>query len=118
MGRFEVNVKVSNLAQPERTAEVSLLVDTGATLSWLPRDFLERIGVRPMARGRFQLPDGRYVEREKGGVLLSVDGQTVAMTVAFAEPGEATVLGATALEALGLAVDPVKQKLVPHDLYI
>jgi len=42
----------------------------------------------------------------------------MSVPVAFAEPGEATVLGATALEALGLAVDPVKQRLVPHDLYI
>ncbi len=118
MGRFEVKVKVSNLAVPDRSGELELLVDTGATLSWLPRGFLEGLGVRPIARSRFQLPDGRYVEREQGGVLLSVDGQTVAVTVAFAEPGEALVLGATSLEALGLAVDPVKQRLVPHDLYI
>ncbi|MGH9779868.1 MAG: aspartyl protease family protein [Candidatus Acidiferrales bacterium] len=113
-----MKVKVSNLAQPERSAEVSLLVDTGATLSWLPRDLLEKLGVRPISRSRFQLPDGRYVEREKGAVILSVDGQAVGVTVAFAEPGEALVLGATSLESLGLAVDPVKQRLVPHDLYI
>ena len=118
MGRFEVKVKVSNLAQPERSAEVSLLVDTGATLSMLPRALLEKLGVRPISRSRFQLPDGRYVEREKGAVILSVNGQAVGVTVAFAEPGEALVLGATSLESLGLAVDPVKQRLVPHDLYI
>ncbi|MGH8590483.1 MAG: aspartyl protease family protein [Gammaproteobacteria bacterium] len=118
MGRFEVKVKVSSLVEPQRSGELELLVDTGATLSWLPRAFLERIGVKPIARSRFQLPDGRYVEREKGAVLLSVNGQTVAVTAAFAEPGEAAVLGATALETLGLAVDPVKQELVPQDLYI
>lgn len=118
MGRFEVKVKVSNPAQPERSSEVSLLVDTGATLSWLPRELLEKLGVRPISRSRFQLPDGRYVEREKGLVLLSVNGQTEGVSVGFAEPGEALVLGATSLETFGLAVDPVKQRLVPHDLYI
>jgi clan AA aspartic protease len=118
MGRFEVKVTVSNPAQPERSSEISLLVDTGATLSWLPRDLLEKLGVRPISRSRFLLPDGRHVEREKGLILISVNGQTGGVEAAFAEPGEATVLGAIALETLGLAVDPVKQKLVPHDLYI
>jgi len=118
MGRFEVKVKVSNPAQPERSSEVSLLVDTGATLSWLPRELLERLGVRAISRSRFLLPDGRHLERQTAGVLLTVNGRPMSVPVAFAEPGEATVLGATALEALGLAVDPVKQKLVAHDLYI
>jgi hypothetical protein len=36
--------------------------------------------------------------------------------VAFAEPGEEAVIGATALETLGLMVDPVAQKLVPRNL--
>lgn len=37
MGMFEVKVKLTNLAAPGRAEEVSLLVDTGATLSWVPR---------------------------------------------------------------------------------
>ena len=36
MGLFEVKVKLANLAAPMRTEEISLLVDTGATLSWIP----------------------------------------------------------------------------------
>jgi len=33
MGLFDVTVKLANLAVPGRTEEVSLLVDTGTTLS-------------------------------------------------------------------------------------
>jgi len=36
--------------------------------------------------------------------------------VAVGEPGEEAVLGATALETLGLLVDPVAQKLIPRNL--
>ena len=36
--------------------------------------------------------------------------------MAFGEPGEEAVLGATALEILGFTVDPVAQKLVPRNL--
>jgi hypothetical protein len=41
MGMFEVKVKLANLAAPGRSEEVSLLVDTGATLSWIPRKILQ-----------------------------------------------------------------------------
>jgi len=46
MGMFDVRVKLASLAAPSRAAEVTLLVDTGATLSWIPRDVLERLGSR------------------------------------------------------------------------
>ena len=118
MGRFEVTVTVANTASPERSTDVSLLVDTGATVSCLPRSVLEGLGVRTVSRSRFLLPDGRRIERETGVVLFHFDGRVAGAPVMFAESGDAGVLGATALEALGLAVDPVKQRLVPHDLYI
>ena len=38
------------------------------------------------------------------------------MEAAFGQEGEAAVLGATALEGLGLIVDPVAKKLIPRDL--
>ncbi len=116
MGVFEVTVTVANPAAPQRSSEVSLLVDTGTTLSWLPRDLLESLGVAPTSRLTFVLADGRRLEREVGGALFTVNGRTLPIPVAFAEPGEEAFLGATALEALGFAVDPVEKKLVPRDL--
>ncbi len=34
---FEVKGKLTSLTAPAQTEEISLLVDTGATLSWIPR---------------------------------------------------------------------------------
>ncbi len=116
MGLFEVNVKVANPASPEHIRGIALLVDTGATLSWVPRNLLQSLGVRPTSRLAFQLAEGRRLERDVGGALFTIDGRTLPISVAFAEPGEEAVLGATALEALGFAVDPVERKLVPRDL--
>ncbi len=90
MGMFEVKVTLANLAAPGRAEEVSLLVDTGATLSWIPRTILERLGV--------------------------IDGRKAPVPVAFGEPGEEAVLGATALEVLGFVVDPVAKKLIARNL--
>jgi len=116
MGFVEVEVTLSNPAARERWATARLLVDTGATLSWLPRSTLESIGVAPLSRRGFLLADGRRVERETGGIILALDGVAIAVTVVFAEAGEGFVLGVTALEALGLAVDPVERKLLHRDL--
>ncbi len=116
MDLFEVKVKVASLAAPERTEEISLLVDTGATLSWIPRGVLERLGVTPYSRLPFTLADGRRQERDITSVLLTIDGRKAPVEVAIGEPGEEAVLGATALEGLGFMVDPVAKKLVPRDL--
>src|SRR5579859_1725032 len=116
MGMFEVNVKVANLASPGRTEEVSLLVDTGATLSWIPRSVLEKLGVQAFSRLPFTLADGHRLERDTTAVLMIVDGRKGAVQVAFGEPGEEPVLGATSLEGLGFMDDPEGQKLIPRDL--
>lgn len=116
MGMFEVKVQLSNLAAPGRSEEVSLLVDTGATLSWIPRETLKRLGVVAISRLPFSLADGRRLERDITAVLLTLDGRKAPVEVAFGEPGEEAVLGATALEGLGFMVNPVAKRLVARDL--
>jgi len=116
MGMFEVKVKMANPTALDRTVELLLLVDTGATLSWIPRAALESIGAIPVSRLPFSLADGRRLEREVAGVILAIDGRRAPVPVAFGEQGEEAVLGATALEALGFVVDPISKKLVPRDL--
>src|SRR5437763_8217312 len=116
MGLFEVEVTVSNPSAPIRSATVDLLVDTGATLPWLPRAILESIGISPLAPRGYLLSDGRRVERETGIVRMTLDGLAIGATVVFAEPGEGSILGASALEAFGITVDPVGKKLQPRDL--
>lgn len=116
MGMFEVKVKLTNLAAPGRAEEVSLLVDTGATLSWIPREVLNRLRATVFSRLPFELADGRRLERDITTVLLTINGKKSPVPVAFGEAGEAAVLGATALESLGLLVDPVAQKLIPRNL--
>jgi predicted aspartyl protease len=116
MGMFEVKVKLTNLAAPGWAEDVSLLVDAGATLSWIPWEVLDRLGAIVFSRLPFERADGRRLERDVTTVLLTVDGRKAPVPVAFGEAGEAAVLGATALESLGLLVDPVAQKLIPRNL--
>lgn len=116
MGSFQAKVRIANLEKPERFTELSLVVDTGATLSWIPRALLETLEIEPLSRLPFTLADGRVLQRDIGGLLLSINGRRGPVPVAFAESGEHSILGATALETLGLIVDPVAEKLIERNL--
>lgn len=116
MGMFEVKVKLASVTAPERISEVSLLVDTGATISQIPRRVLDNLGVKPLSRLPFELADGRRLERDVTAVLIQIDGRKAPVEVAFGETGEAAVLGATAIEGLEFLVDPVEKKRVPRNL--
>lgn len=102
--------------------QVEVLVDTGATLTTLPRPILERLGVRPglksdgsPKRVTVRLGDGTTVQRDIAEVRLDVQGEELTTRVMFGEPEDASVLGVIVLETLGLAVDPVQKRLVPTE---
>ena len=116
MGVFGVTVRIANPVNSERGVDLELMVDTGATLSSLPRSVLVSIGIRQGMTRNFRLADGSRVQRATGAVLATIDGVTMIIPTMFADEGDTPVLGATALEILGFAVDPVEQKLVSRDL--
>lgn len=92
---------------------IAVLVDTGSSLTFAPREMLERLGVQPTDQEEFELADGRVIQRSVGETRVRVDGRVVTTRVGFGEPGDASVLGAYTLEGASLAVDPVNQRLIP-----
>ena len=116
MGQFSVHVAVLHPADPTRVAEVELLVDTGATLTWVPREVLNQIGVPRLRRRWFVVADGRTIERDTAGAVVRLNGNEANVTVVVAEPGDGHLLGATALESLGFSVDTIGRRLIPQEL--
>jgi len=116
MGQFSVRPLIGHPTERARHAEVELLVDSGATLSWVPRDVLERLALPRLPRRTFQMADGRIIERETAGAIIRLNGTEAIVTVVVAEPGDGHLLGATTLETLGFAIDPIKRQLVPQQL--
>lgn len=116
MGQFSVRVAIANPSDPARRVDIELLVDTGATLSWVPRAIIEQVGVPRLSRRQFLVADGRTVERDTAGAIVRIDGSEAIVTVVVAEPGDGHLLGATALESLGFGVDPIRRRLVPQAL--
>ena len=113
MGTFSSRLRVWNPGDPARVEEFELLVDTGASYSWVSRGRLEALGIRPTGHMPFRTIEGRMIEREVAPVFVAADGHTGGDTVVLAEPGDVEVMGAHTLESLGLAADVVQKKLIP-----
>ena len=106
-----MKVRVSSPVEDSPFEELDFLVDTGARLSVVPREVLEGLGLRPHSHMTFTLADGSHIERDVGNAGFEFEGRKGASPVIFGEEGDATVLGVTTLEGLGLYVDPVRRQL-------
>lgn len=111
MGATHVTVTIRNPADPERAWEALFLVDTGAADSLVPRPHLEAIGLKPRGRRVYELADGREITVDVTVAEIEFMGETVGGTVLFGEPDAEPLLGVTALESVGIEVDPVNQRL-------
>jgi clan AA aspartic protease len=113
MGTFPIDIEIENpMRRGEKRALRSVLVDTGAELSWIPGDVLESLGVERYTRMRFRQADGTILERWIGPAFVHAAGKRTTDDVVFAEPGEVVLLGARSLEGLNVRVDPVSKRLV------
>jgi clan AA aspartic protease len=117
MGIFSVQIKVSGLTKKKRVT-LKTVVDTGAFLSIVPESLLKQVGVKPMWSRQFTLANGSKIERLVGTAIFQVNGQEGSSEVIFGHVDDKPILGALTLEALGLKVNPRKQKLEPIDLLL
>ncbi|HEX9973603.1 MAG TPA: retroviral-like aspartic protease family protein [bacterium] len=115
MGMFKKKVKVSNSKNSKQFFEEDFWVDTGALYSFVPEDYLERIGIEPSATRRLILADGRQDSRLLGFCDFQIEGLegSIPCPVIFAPKDSLFLLGATALENFGVDVDPIHKKLKP-----
>lgn len=114
MGLMYVPVTV----RPVRTARraknayrARFLVDTGATDSLVSSKHLRRIGLRPEGKMRYELADGTEQEYAFGLGTIEFMGEVTAGRIIFGPPGAEPILGVTALESVGVTIDPSGRRL-------
>ncbi len=111
MGATHVTVAIRNPASPDRVWEALFLVDTGATDSLVPRDGLESIGLKPLGQRTYELADGSEMKMDITVGQIEFMGEIVGGTIIYGQPGTEPILGVTALESVGIDVDPRNQTL-------
>ena len=114
MGTFHVRCRIENhVDRSKGTIVPKLLVDTGSDYTWIPTNFMERIGVEREKKDlSFVMANGQIVTRSVGFAIVRLDRYFTIDEVVFAEPGDLPLLGARSLEGLNLTVDPKRKRLV------
>ena len=111
MGAVQVTVTIRNPADRDREWSGLFLVDTGATDSLVPRKHLEAIGIEPRAHRTYELADGSPLRLDIGSAEIEFMGDFTAGVVMFGDDDAEPLLGVTALESVGIEVDPVNRRL-------
>jgi len=111
MGLTKVTTTLRNIADPQKAYEAVFLVDAGATDCMAPADELEKLGIPKKGKMAYELADGTVREFPFGLAQIEFMGETTAGRIIFGEPGAEPLLGVTALESVGIMVDPANKTL-------
>ena len=111
MGVTHVTVALKGFGSSNGTYEADFLVDTGATDSLAPAAELRKIGVQPVGTRIYELADGTIKEYPFGLVEIAFLGEITAGRVIFGPDDSEPLLGVTALESVGIMVDPANRTL-------
>ena len=111
MGATHVTVTIRNPAALDRTWEGLFLVDTGSTDCLVPRQHLEAIGLKPKGQRTYELANGAELKLDVTSADIEFMGDFVGGTIIFGEEDAEPLLGMTALESVGIEVDPLNQRL-------
>lgn len=118
MGLTTLRVDVANVADPDHGRTLEFLVDSGAIYSVVPAQVLHELGIKPITTQEFRLADGSAISRRKGGAVFRYGDRVGVADVIFGEEGDHLLLGAFTLEALGLALDPLRRQLLPMPMIL
>ena len=111
MGLTHVTVSLRATSSTKKRYEADFLVDTGATDCLAPAKRLRAIGIKPVGKTSYELADGGVREYEFGLVVIEFLGDVTAGRVIFGPDQVEPILGVTALESVGITVDPKTQTL-------
>lgn len=111
MGLTHVTVRLRGPARRNGAFEADSLVDMGATDCLAPASKLRRAGITPAGKTAYELADGTVHEYEFGLAQIEFMGEITAGRVIFGPDDAEPILGVTALESVGITVDPANRQL-------
>jgi clan AA aspartic protease len=111
MGLTHVTVALSNLRAEGTPFEGEFLVDTGSIDCLAPAQALTRAGISVEGRGIYELANGDIIEYPYGFARVLFMGAETVSKVIFGPDDCEPLLGAVALESIGIVVDPVSRTL-------
>lgn len=116
MGHVMVSVKLTNpITGKEVIAQA--LIDTGATLSVIPRSIANDLGLASIGKRRVRTASGEEV-LEESYLIIELEGERTASPVLISDKLDRVLIGVITLEALALEVDPRSGRLRKTELLL
>ncbi len=109
MAHVWVEVRICSLDE-KLCEDVKALVDTGTTLSVVPRRLAEKLGLKPHRIDTVETGAGT-ITLERAAAVIYVENRKCITEVWVSDIVDKPLVGATTLEMLGLVVDPRTGKL-------
>ena len=94
----------------DRSVSIKALVDTGATLSVVPRSIADDLELPVMGKAHVKTVKG-VTELEVRYGFIGIMGEETPTRILVSDEVDHILIGLTVLESLGLEVDPVTGKL-------
>lgn len=111
MGLIHVTVTLRAGQRSRKKYEADFLVDTGATDSLAPERELRKAGIVPRGSMVYELADGSNVEYQFGLAEIEFMGELTSGRIIFGPDNAEPLLGVTALESVGITIDPASRRL-------
>ena len=106
-------VTITHPTDRNKKTAVDFLIDSGAVYSVVPERILKKLGILPEEERTFTLANGETVKRKMGIARFEYANRIGGAPVVFGKTGDSALLGATTLEAMGMALNPLKRELMP-----
>ncbi len=113
MGLTRLKMKVKKDAASRTGRELTFLIDSGAVHSVVPQEVLRALRIKPFKKTSFIMADGASIDRDVGTAHFVYKQHEGGAPVIFGEKGDSTLLGATTLESMELALNPLNRELYP-----
>jgi clan AA aspartic protease len=117
MGHVRVPVRFANPNEDQWVSVGAALVDTGATLTTIPRWIADEIRLKPVRREVMNTPTGEIV-LEEASALIEYNGEKYPTPALISEDMDIVLIGVVTLETMALAVDPKTRRLIPSPMYL
>jgi clan AA aspartic protease len=100
-----------------KVTEVRALVDTGATLTIIPRSLAIDLGLRVTGKSRVETGAG-VIELDRSRAYIEIMGRGDIIPVLISDIIDKVLIGVTTLEILELEVDPITRRLRERTLLL
>jgi clan AA aspartic protease len=116
MGHTWVEVELSDMGR-KKSAKLRALVDTGATLTVLPKAVAKKLGIEPVREEKVMTGAG-LVKVERGRAWIKLKGKEGPFEVWISDFIDKVLLGVVAIESLGFEIDPATRTLKERPLLL